>query len=154
MQARIAFGSVLTIVVLAGAVVLSGCGSAATTSAASCKQQYKTWQSGPAQNATKLFTAAQENLSAAGSTENLQAIKDAVEKEGTMAANLAAFPVPACADPHGDLAALLSQVRTAAANAATANGLTALVQAMQPLNQVPTLESHFTTEVKQTTGIS
>jgi dihydrodipicolinate synthase/N-acetylneuraminate lyase len=154
MQARIAFGSVLTIVVLAGAAVLSGCGSAATTSAATCKQQYKAWQSGPAQNATKLFTTAQENLSAAGSTENLQAIKDAVQKEGTAAANLAAFPVPVCADPHGDLAALLDQVRAAATNVATANGLTALVQAMKPLNNVPTLESAFTTEVKQTTGIS
>jgi dihydrodipicolinate synthase/N-acetylneuraminate lyase len=154
MQARITFSSVLAIVVLAGAAVLSGCGSAATTSAASCKQQYKAWQSGPAQNATKLFTTAQENLSAAGSTENLQAIKDAVQKEGTAAANLAAFPVPVCADPHGDLAALLDQVRAAATNVATATGLTALVQAMKPLNNVPTLESAFTTEVKQTTGIS
>jgi hypothetical protein len=77
-----------------------------------------------------------------------------VQKEGTAAANLAAFPVPACADPHGDLAALLDQVRAAATNVATAIGLTALVQAMKPLNNVPTLESAFTTEVKQTTGIS
>ncbi len=154
MQPRIVFGSVLTIVALAGAVVLSGCSSAATTSAASCKQQYKAWQSGPAQNATKQFTAAQESVSAAGSTENLQSIKDAVEAEGTAAAKLAAFPVPACADPHGDLAALLNQVRAAATDAATANGLSALVQALKPLNQVPTLESDFTTEVKQTTGIS
>jgi hypothetical protein len=154
MQARIVCGSVLTIVALAGAVVLPGCSSAATTSAASCKQQYKEWQSGPAQNATKQFTAAQESLSSAGSTENLQAIKAAVETEGTAAARLAAFPVPACADPHGDLAALLDQVRAAATNVATANGLAAVVQAMEPLNKVPTLESDFTTEVKQTTGIS
>jgi dihydrodipicolinate synthase/N-acetylneuraminate lyase len=154
MQARIVFGSVLIIVALAGAVVLSGCSSTASTSAASCKQQYKTWQSGPAQNATKQFTTAQESLSAAGSTTNLQAIKDAVETEGSAAANLAAFPVPACADPHGDLVALLAQVRAAARNAETANGLPALVQAMKPLNNVPTLESDFTTEVKQTTGIS
>jgi hypothetical protein len=154
MQARIVFGSVLIIVALAGAVVLSGCSSTASTSVASCKQQYKTWQSGPAQNATKQFTTAQESLSAAGSTTNLQAIKDAVETEGSAAANLAAFPVPACADPHGDLAALLAQVRAAAKNAETANGLPALVQAMKPLNNVPTLESDFTTEVKQTTGIS
>jgi hypothetical protein len=154
MQARIVFGSVLTTVALTGAVIVSGCSSSATTSAASCKQQYKTWQSGPAQNATKQFTTAQENLSTAGSTTNLQAIKDAVETEGSAAANLAGFPVPACADPHGDLAALLAQVRAAAKNAATANGLAALVQAMKPLNNVPTLESDFTTEVKQTTGIS
>jgi hypothetical protein len=154
MQARIAVGSVLTIIALVGAVVLSGCGSAATTSAASCKQQYKTWQSGPAQNATKQFASAQESLSAAGSTKNLQAIKDAVETEGTAAADLAAFPVPACADPHGDLAAVLAQVRSAATNVATANGLATLVQAMEPLNKVPTLESAFTAEVKQTTGIS
>jgi hypothetical protein len=154
MQSRIVCGMVLTIVALAGAVVLSGCSSTATTSAASCKQQYKAWQSGPAQNATKQFTAAQQSLSSAGSTENLQAIKTAVETEGTAAAKLAAFPVPACADPHGDLAALLDQVRAAATNVETANGLAALVQAMKPLNNVPTLESDFTTEVKQTTGIS
>ncbi len=93
-------------------------------------------------------------MSSAGSTENLQAIKTAVETEGTAAADLAAFPVPACADPHGDLAALLNQVRAAATNVETANGLAALVQAMEPLNKVPTLESDFTAEVTQTTGIS
>jgi len=152
MRARIILGSVLTIVALGGAVVLSGCGSSATTSAASCKQQYKEWQSGPAQNATKRFTSAQENLSEVGSTNNLQAIKGAVEAEGTAAAALAAFPVPACADPHGDLAAVLTEVRTAAKNVATATGLAALVQAMQPLNQVPTLEGDFTTEVEKATG--
>jgi hypothetical protein len=76
-----------------------------------------------------------------------------VEDEGQAASNLAAFPVPACADPHGYLAALLTQVRTAAANAATATNLSGLVQAMEPLNQVPALESDFTAEVKRTTGI-
>jgi dihydrodipicolinate synthase/N-acetylneuraminate lyase len=154
MKTRIVFGSILTIVALTGTAILSGCSSTATTSAASCKQQYKQWQSGPAQNATKRFTAAQENLSTVGSTKNLQAIKDAVETEGKAAADLAAYPVPVCADPHGDLAAVLDQVHAAAAKVASANGLAALVQAMEPLNKVPTLESDFTAEVQQATGIS
>lgn len=46
-----------------------------------------------------------------------------------------------------------SSVRTAAANAGTAEDLTALVRAMAPLKQVSTLESEFTAEVKRTTGI-
>jgi hypothetical protein len=52
------------------------------------------------------------------------------------------------------LAALLDQVRAAATNVETANGLAALVQAMEPLNKVPALATDFTAEVKQTTGIS
>jgi len=154
MRGKIVTGWVLAIVALTGAVGLSGCSSAATTTAVSCKQQYKEWQSGPAQNATKRFASAQENLASVGSTDNLQAIKTAVETEGAAAADLAAFPVPACADPHGDLAAVLAQVRLAAKNVTTASGLSGLVQAMQPLNKVPTLESEFTAEVKQATGIA
>jgi hypothetical protein len=163
MHTRIVFGTALTGVALAGSITLMGCSSiakptatatklAATTTLA-CKEQYLAWRSGPARNPLNQFTAAQNNLAAVGSTKNLQEITAAVENEGQAASKLAAYPVPACADPHGYFAALLAQVRAAASNAATANGLSALVQAIEPLNQVPALESDFTTEIKQTTGI-
>lgn len=153
MHTRIVFGATSIAVALAAVVALPGCGSGTPTTIINCKEQYLAWRSGPAQNATKQFTVAQEGLSAAGSTKNLQMITAAVEAEGKAAANLAAYPVPACADPHGYLAALLAKVRAAATNAATAKGLPALTEAMKPLNQVPPLEGDFTIEVKQATGI-
>jgi hypothetical protein len=148
------------------AAVLAGCSSAAkpasaappaktaTTSTAACKQRYLAWKNGPAKSAAEHFSAAQTALSAAGSKENnVTGITAAAEADGRAAARLGAFPVPACADPGGYLAAVLTDVRTAAANADTANGLSGLVTALVPLKGVPGLESHFTAELKRTTGI-
>ena len=140
------------------AAVLAGCGqaagSASVSSTTSCKQQYLAWKNGPAKSAAEQFTNAQTAVSAAASQQNnVSGITAAVEAEGQAAAAFAAFPVPACADPGGYLAAVLTNVQTAAAGAATASSLTELVSALAPLNAVPGLESNFTTELKRTTGI-
>jgi hypothetical protein len=160
MAAKIIIGTILTAAVLAGCSSAASLTSAApptktaTTSTLACKQVYLAWKNGPAKSAAGQFTAAQTALSAAGSKENnVAGITAAVEAEGQAAASLGAFPVPACADPSGYLAAVLANVRTAAANAATANGLSELVTALAPLNAVPGLESDFTAELKRTTGI-
>ncbi len=158
MAAKIIIGTMLT------AVILAGCSSAArpaspptktaTTSTLACKKRYLAWKNGAAKSAAHQFTAAQTALSAAGSKKNnVVGITAAVEAEGRAAARFGAIPVPACADPSGYLAAVLANVRTAAANAATASGLSELVSAMAPLKAVPDLESHFIAELKRTTGI-
>jgi hypothetical protein len=160
MAAKIITGVVLT------AAVLTGCSSAAnstsaalptktaTTSRLACKERYLAWKNGPAKSAAVRFSAAQTALSAAGSKENnVTGIITAAKAEGRAAARLDAFAVPACADPSGYLAAVLTDVRTAAAKAATANGLSEVVMALAPLKTVPGLESDFTAELKRTTGI-
>ena len=160
MAAKIIAGVLLT------AAVLTGCSSAANSTSAAppakasrtsrlaCKQRYLAWKNGPAKSAAERFSAAQTALSAAGSKENnASGIATAAKAEGQAAARLDAFPVPACADPRGYLAAVLTDVRTAAAKAATASGLSSLVTALAPLKTVPGLESDFTAELKRTTGI-
>jgi hypothetical protein len=145
------------------AAILTGCSSAGsstssaktgTTATAACKQAYLTWKNGPAKPAAAQFTAAQSALSAAASQENnADGIAAAAEAEGQAAANLSAFPVPACADPSGFLAAALTNVQTAAENVASASDLAELVTALAPLKAVPSLEGDFTAELKRTTGI-
>jgi len=160
MAAKIIIGATLI------AAILTGCSSAAsstssaktgttgTTATAACKQAYLAWKNGPAKSAAAQFTAAQSALSAAASQENnADGIAAAAEAEGQAAANFSAFPVPACADPRGFLAAVLTNVQTAADNAASASDLAQLVTALTPLQAVPGLESDFTAELKRTTGI-
>jgi hypothetical protein len=160
MAAKIIIGAISTAVVLAGCSSPANLTSAApptktaTTSALVCKQRYLAWKNGPAKSALEQFAAAQTALSAAGSKQNnVVGITAAVKAEGQAATRLGAFPVPACADPNDYLAAVLANVRSAAANAATANGLSELVKALAPLKAVPPLESDFIAEVKRTTGI-
>ena len=71
---------------------------------------------------------------------------------GQRAAALASFPVPVCADPNGDFAALLSQIGTVTGQVGPDATLAILQQAINQLNSVFSLESEFTAEVKQTTG--
>ena len=160
MAVKIIAGVILT------AAVLTGCGSAAksasaalpaktaTTSRQACKERYLAWKNGAAKSAAERFSAAQTALSAAASKKNnVTGIVTAAKAEGQAAARLGAFPVPACADPSGYLAAVLTDVRTAAAKAATARGLSEAITALAPLKTVPGLEGDFTAELKRTTGI-
>ena len=163
MAAKTIIAAIFTAAVLA---VLAGCSSpgsstssapptkTAATSALACKQRYLAWKNGPAKSAAGRFSAAQTALSAAASKENnATGIAATAEAEGRAAARLSAFPVPACADPRGYLAAVLTDVRTAAANAATASSVSELVTGLAPLKAVPALEGAFTAELKRTTGI-
>ena len=117
-----------------------------------CNRLYQAWKTGPAQPELSQLLTALQAVQVASSGDNLPAMTTAVQKAGQQAGQLTRFPVPPCADPGGDFAAILTRVRTAAASAATALSQPAVVQAMTPLNAVPTLEAQFTDEVKLTTG--
>lgn len=117
-----------------------------------CKQVFKEWQDGPAHAEVSQLLAALKALQVVGSGKNLTAITSTTQRAGQAAAQLVRFPVPACADPGGNFAALLARVQAAAAAAGSAHSLSAVVQALAPLQEVPTLEAQFTDEVKLTTG--
>ena len=126
--------------------------AAQTAAARRCKQLFQAWKTGPAQPEVSQLLAALKAVQVAGSGKDLPAITAAAEKAGQPAAQLARYPVPPCADPGGDFAAILTRVRAAAASAGSANSLSTVVQALAPLDEVPALEAEFTAEVKLTAG--
>jgi len=130
----------------------AGAGSAAAGSTAACAQQYDAWQNGPAHPAIINFEAAQQALADESSSGKPALIAATMNILGQRAAALASFPVPACAGPNGDFAALLSQVGTVTGEVGPDATLTILQQAINQLDSVFSLESQFTAEVKQTTG--
>ncbi len=159
MTARIILAAALAVAVLAGcgsggssAPAASAPAASATAATLACKHSYQQWKTGPAEAAVRQLLSALKALQAAGSARSVSAAKAAVKKAGQAAARLASFPVPACADPHGYFPAILARVRAAAGSADTANGLTAMVQALAPLTAVPALEAKFTAEVNRATG--
>jgi hypothetical protein len=117
-----------------------------------CKQAFSAWRDGPATAELNQLLATLKALQVAGSGKDLAAITAATNKAGQAAAQLTRLPVPVCADPGGNFAALLTRVQSAAAAAGSAHSLPAVVQALAPLKGVPTLEAQFTDEVKLTTG--
>jgi hypothetical protein len=129
-----------------------GAGSTAAGSAAPCAQQYHAWQNGSAHSAIIGFEAAQQALANESSSGKPALIAAAMHILGQRAAALASFPVPACADPNGYFAALLSRIGTVTGEVGPHATLTILQQAINQLDSVFSLESDFTAEVKQTTG--
>ena len=127
-------------------------GLLASTVTAACAQQYHAWQNGPAHSAIIKFEAAQQVLATDSSSGRPALIAAALNIFGQAAAALEGFPVPACADPHGYFATLLSQVVTVADEVGPEATLADLQQAISQLGSVFSLESDFTAEVKQTTG--
>ncbi len=127
-------------------------GSTAAGTTAACAQQYQAWQNGPARQAILNFEAAQQVLAKDSSSGQPTLIAAVLNVLGQRAAALASFPVPACADPHGYFAALLSQVVTVTSQVGPDTTLPELQQAVSQLGSVFSLESNFTAEVKQTTG--
>jgi hypothetical protein len=117
-----------------------------------CKQAFNAWRNGPATAELNQLLARLKALQVVSSGTDLAAITAATQKAGQAAAQLTSFPVPACADPGGNFAALLARVQSAAAAAGSAHSLPAVVQALAPLKVAPTLEAQFTDEVKLTTG--
>lgn len=120
--------------------------------ASQCKQLYQAWKDGPAHAALSQFLTALGAVPEINSGTNIPAAAAAAEKAEQSAAQLAGFPVPACADPAGYFAKIVSTVDTAAAGAGTATSQSAAAQALAPLNGLPTLEAEFTDEVNTATG--
>jgi len=136
----------------AGAPASAVARSTAAGSTATCAQQYHAWQNGPAHSAIISFEAAQQALADESSSGTPALIAAAMHILGQRAATLASFPVPACADPNGYFAALLSRIGTVTGEVGPGATLTILQQAINQLDSVFSLESDFTAEVKQTTG--
>jgi hypothetical protein len=120
--------------------------------ASQCKQLYQAWKDGPAHTALSQFLAALGAVPEINSGTNLSAAAAAAEQAAQPTAQLAGFPVPACADPAGYFAKIVSTVDAAAAGATTAASQSAAAQALAPLNGLPTLEAEFTDEVNTATG--
>jgi hypothetical protein len=125
---------------------------AEAAAARTCRQAFDAWRNGPATAELNQLLARLKALQVVSSGKDQAAITAATRKAGQAAAQLTSFPVPACADPGGNFAALLNRVQSAAAAAGSAHSLPAVVQALAPLKVVPTLEAQFTDEVKLTTG--
>lgn len=121
--------------------------------ASRCKQLYQAWEDGPAHAEISQFLPALAALQEADSGKNLPAITAAAQKAAQPAGQLARYPVPACADPVGYFAEILDTVRIAAAKAGTAESQSAVIQALAPVKEVPTLEAAFSAEVKTATGV-
>ena len=128
--------------------------AAATHSAAaapSCEQQYKAWKNGAAKPLGTKLKAESKALQAAGDTEDIPALLSALKAVGKTAAWLEAYPVPACADPHGYWNKILARIKAAGDNAGADTGLTGLLLAEAPLKAVPGLEKKLDGELKRTT---
>lgn len=126
--------------------------AARVAAARNCKQQYQAWTNGPAHAPLGQLLTALKTLQHVDSGTSLSAIATAIKDAAQSAAELARYPVPACADSRRDFAAILARVRSSAASAVGAKSLSAISQALAPMNAVPALESAFTAEVKLATG--
>ena len=128
-----------------------GTGSASAAKPLTCKQRYDAWKTGPARAQGKQLVADLSKVSAAGSAEDITAMTSTLKTAGTDATTLEQYPMPACADPHGYWVQMLARVKAAGDNAASASGLSALILAEAPLQQVSGLETKLTAELKRTT---
>ncbi len=125
--------------------------AAQTAAARNCKELFQAWKTARHSRVSQ-FLAALKTAAARRLRDEPPRYNSAIKKAGQPAAQLARYPVPPCADPGGDFAAILTRVRAAAASAGSANSLSTIVQALAPLDEVPALEAEFTAEVKLTAG--
>lgn len=122
--------------------------SAAAAPGQSCKQQYQAWKNGPALPVSKKLTTA---LNAAQSDDAIpnvpETLKD-LQAAGSAAAELARYPIPKCADPGGYWAEILSHIKAAGDNAASASGLQGLLLAEEPAKDLNSLGAKLDAELK------
>ena len=60
-------------------------------------------------------------------------------------------PMPGCADPRGYWNEILARIRASGDNASTSSGLSGLLAAEAPLQDVPGMETKLGAELKKTT---
>ena len=126
--------------------------SGPTSSASSCLRQYEQWKHGVTAAETRRLNTAIKHADSAGEYANTAKLKAALEEMGAVAGNLAATPVPHCADPRGYYARMLAMYEAAASKAQSAAGLTGLVLAETPLRSVPTITGKLDAELNRTIG--
>jgi hypothetical protein len=132
---------------------LAGCGTTAAGTAAkppTCQQQYRTWKAGPALTPGKQLKTDLGAVSTASTASDIPAMTAGLKASAADVTALNAYPMPACADPHGYWKAILARVKAAGDNAGTSNGLGALILAEAPLKDVPALETKLQAELATT----
>jgi hypothetical protein len=149
------YAGIAALVVAAGggaAYALTGHSGAAKP--LTCKQQYTAWKTGSAGALAKsTFGADDAALTAAGKSEDIPAMDAALKKFGSDAAQLQAYPMPACADPAGYWPQMLADIKAAGDNAGSTSGLGGLVTAMAPLQKLKQLEAKLSAELVRTAGV-
>jgi hypothetical protein len=113
-----------------------------------CQQQYDNWRNGPAKGVAQGFKGDSAALTSAGNSEDIPAMGAALKKLGDDAAALEAYPMPACADPHGYYPQMLADFKAAGDNAGTNSGLGGLMLAMGPAKKAETLTGKIDAELK------
>lgn len=147
-----------TVLSLAVTGFLAACGghgattSRATVSAArpvSCRQQYDTWQHGPAQAEVSKLALTLRTIQAAGQSGEVSRLAATTRKLMPAALVLARDPVPHCADPAGLYAEYITRIYAAGSDASSAKGLSELMKAAAPLKGLKAIESRLTAEVNR-----
>lgn len=124
--------------------------AAAHQAAPTCKQSYDAWKTGPAvKAATAKLESALRKTQSAGSDDDITLLQSSLESAGHAAQELAAYPMPSCADPKGYWPKMLALLRASGDNAKTSSGLSALILAEAPLQKVPAVEARLTAELKK-----
>ena len=156
----ITFRTVLSLAVTG--FLAAACGSHATTpgrrsavSAAppvSCRQQYQTWEHGPAPAEVSKLAAMLKAVRVAGNSGDVTGMDLAMKKLMPAAMVLAADAMPHCADPAGLYAEYVTRIYAAGYNARSAKGLSGLLKAAAPLKGLRNIESRLTAEVNHALG--
>ena len=137
---------------------LAACGSHASSTGrpivsaarpASCRQQYETWQHGPAEAEIGKLAPAFHTVQVAAKAGDVPEIAAAVQGLKPAALVLAGDPVPHCADPAGLYTQYVNRIYTAGSDARTAKGLSGLLKATAPLKGLTTVESRLAAEANR-----
>jgi hypothetical protein len=145
-------------VIIFAAVFGSGSGGSNGTQAASspgapagaapsCDQQVRAWAKRvvPAGTAYDKATAA---VGRASASEDIPALRVALERSGRAAATVEAFPIPGCADPGGYYGKWLDRVKAAGDDARAIGGLEGIEAANAPLKAARGLRHKLDAELK------
>jgi hypothetical protein len=118
-----------------------------------CSQQYRAWKTGPARPVARKFDAALRRFTVAANADDIPLMIARLRKVGPLAARLAAYPMPRCADPAGDYGQLLTRLQAAADNVRSASGISAIMLANVPLKAVPGIERRLSAELRRDAGV-
>lgn len=144
----------------AAVLALAGCGTGATGSSAAhssapltCAQQFRTWLNGPASTLGKRIRPDLDKVVAAAKLEDIPEMTSGLKTTGALARKLAAYPMPACADPAGYWTQLLGFLEAAGDNAGTSSGLGGLLLGLVPLARIPAVEKDLQAELARNAGV-
>jgi len=116
-----------------------------------CRQQYEAWNRGPAA-AEYTMQSAVHAVQAAEKSGNATAIRSALKRLMPAALVAAQAPPPRCADPGSLYSEYVTTVYEAGYNARSAQGISNLLKAAEPLGSLKALDSQLAAEVNRATA--